>query len=273
MGRMARWTRIMLTLSLVGGLSLPGLSQDSAAAAPGSAAAARGASPGPALHGAGASFTSRNWDGYITYLANEATDFTTVEASWIQPTVTCTQPTAWTVFWIGFDGWWNDTVEQGGTSAQCVNGVPRYRAWWEMYPTYAIQSAFAIAPGNRINASVTYQASTADYVIRVRDVTTGHSLTKSIKCAAGLTCDRDSADFIAEDVGHYPGSGYFPLADYNKVVFYAASITNRAQHSGSISDATWQHAAVTESSATTTYATVSALNGTGSAFTGYWKHA
>ena len=84
-------------------------------------------------------FDSRNWDGYFTYVASEATDFNSVKASWVEPAVTCPASNAWTVFWVGLDGWWNDTVEQGGSSARCVGGTPQYDLWWEMYPTNGIQ--------------------------------------------------------------------------------------------------------------------------------------
>lgn len=56
------------------------------------------------------------------------------------------------MFWVGLDGWWDDTVEQGGTSARCVNGTPQYATWWEMYPTNAIQTVFSINAGDSIRS-------------------------------------------------------------------------------------------------------------------------
>jgi hypothetical protein len=222
---------------------------------------------------ASAQFTSRNWDGYITYVSSDGTDFNVVKASWTQPTVQCEQSNAWTVFWVGLDGWWDNTVEQGGSSAQCVKGIPQYTVWWEMFPTNSIQSVFTIKPGDKISATVTYKPTTSVFVITVSDVTSGHSFTQNQHCASTITCERSSADVIAEDVGHFGGGTFFPLADYKTMSFTGAAITDTAGHSGSFSNSAWLNAAVTESSAGTTYATVSPLSTTGQRFSATWRHA
>jgi Peptidase A4 family len=218
-----------------------------------------------------AQYTSRNWDGYITYISSEGSDFNTVKATWVQPTVTCPKPNAWTVFWVGLDGWWDDTVEQGGSSAQCVNGVPQYMTWWEMFPTNAITTAFAISAGDTITASVVYKTATANFIITVTDVTTGNSFTKHERCGNGLTCNRSSADLIAEDVGHFGAGSYFPLADYRTMTFTGAHIADIAGHSGTIQSKNWLNAAVTEQSSGVTYAKVSPL--ANNSFNAIWKHA
>jgi hypothetical protein len=82
----------------------------------------------------------------------EGTDLDVVRAKWTQRAVTCPTANAWAVFWVGLDGWWDDTVEQGGTSARCVNGTPQYATWWEMYPTNAIQTVFSINAGDSIRS-------------------------------------------------------------------------------------------------------------------------
>ena len=217
-------------------------------------------------------FTSRNWDGYLSYASNEGTDFNVVKAKWVEPAVTCPAANAWTVFWVGLDGWWNDTVEQGGTSARCVNGVPQYATWWEMYPTNSIQTVFAINAGDSMKASVTYRASGATYVITVQDLTSGQSFTEDEQCASNLTCGRSSAEVIAEDVGTSGGS-FFPLADYGTMGFGGSSITDTTGHTGSFTDKHWLTAAVTEASGGTTYATVSKLANAGKAFKATWNHS
>lgn len=226
-----------------------------------------------AASSASAQFTSRNWDGYITYVSSEGTDFNAVKATWIQPTVKCEQSNAWTVFWVGLDGWWDNTVEQGGSSAQCVKGIPQYTVWWEMFPTNAIQTVFIIKPGDRISATVTYKPAGGVFVITVRDVTSGHSFTQNEHCATTITCERSSADVIAEDVGHFGGGTFFPLADYKTVSFTGAAITDTTGHAGSFSSVAWLNAAVTESAGGTTYATVSPLSTTGQRFSATWRHA
>jgi hypothetical protein len=218
-------------------------------------------------------FVSRNWDGYNSYVSTEGTDFDAVSATWVQPTVTCPQPNAWAVFWVGLDGWWDDTVEQGGTSAQCLSGTPSYTAWWEMYPTNAIQEVFSISAGDKMTAGVTYTVATHTFVITVKDVTSGHSFTRKELCGAGLTCNRSSAEAIAEDVGLYPGPGYYPLANYGRMSFSGSQMTDISGHTGSFTDSAWLHGSVTEMSGGVTYAKVSALSATGAKFTAIWNHA
>src|SRR5581483_355717 len=80
-----------------------------------------------------------NWSGYA---ATTSQPFVAVQSIYTQPNVTCTTPGAWTLFWVGFDGYLNNNVEQAGTAAQCSSGTnpqPTYYAWWEMYPTNTIQ--------------------------------------------------------------------------------------------------------------------------------------
>ena len=54
-------------------------------------------------------------------------------------------------FWIGFDGWNNGSVEQGGTSAYCSGGRATYDVWWEMYPYNDVQTSFAISAGDSMS--------------------------------------------------------------------------------------------------------------------------
>ena len=250
----------------------------SAAGAQGSWAAAGFAGPARdtgARHGGrgtGPAYTSRNWDGYITYDSSEGKDFNGVQATWTQPTVTCPKPSAWTVFWVGLDGWFDDTVEQGGTSARCVDGVPQYMAWWEMYPTNAITTVFSINPGDKMSASVVYESSTKTFEITVTDLTSGQNLKKDKVCASGLTCDRSSADVITEDVGKFGSDKFFPLADYGSMKYNGVSITDVHDNIGGISDSNWSDGSVTEESGGVTYATVSGLNTAGNGFTTTWQH-
>src|ERR1700722_6959164 len=209
-------TRSAVALMIFVGLAtaLPGASASAtslgATHPSGFAGPARQITVGPGVKKSSAQFQSRNWDGYITYVSSEGTDFDAVQAEWTQPTVTCPKSNAWTVFWVGLDGWWNDTVEQGGTSAECIKGVPQYETWWEMYPTNAITTVFAINPGDAMTAAVTYKTATSTFVITVSDTTSGNSFTEHEKCASDISCDRSSADVIAEDVGKFSGS-FFPL--------------------------------------------------------------
>jgi hypothetical protein len=236
------------------------------------AAGYAGPARGRTLLGGTGSLASRNWAGYVALPLSGTTDFNVVKSTWVEPAVTCEAKNAWTVFWVGLDGWTNGTVEQGGSSARCISGVPQYTLWWEMYPTNAIQTMNAISPGDTITASVTYDKSTKKFRIRVKDVTTGQGFTRSEKCGSGQTCERSSAEAIAEDVGHFGGGTYFPLANYGTMTFAGSKMTDVNGISGGFTKSAWQYAAVTEQDNTTIYATVSALSDHGKTFSATWKH-
>lgn len=233
-------------------------------------------SEGPLSVGSTTQATSRNWDGYATLPSSTSPTFGAVSATWVQPTVTCEATQAWTVFWVGLDGWNDGTVEQGGSSAYCptAGGPATYQLWWEMYPTNAIQTVLTIAAGDTIHAVVTYEPATSDFVIRVRDVTSGKGFTRTELCGPGSACDRTSAEVITEDVGHYSSGAttYFPLADYAKMHYGAVNVVDASGVKGPISDTAWNDAAITERSGGVTYATVSKLFGGGHGFNTIWKH-
>ena len=274
--RIAKRALVILSAAAITLPALLAVPQSGAAVQPvGYAGPARGVTVVPNVSdNSSLPFQSRNWDGYITYVSRQ-TDFNFVKATWVQPVVHCQAAQAWTVFWIGLDGWWDGTVEQGGSSAYCPtkNGSPQYSLWWEMYPTNSIQSVMATKAGDTITSTVTYKPSTKKFVIFVKDVTTGKSFTKTEACGSGQTCNRSSGEVITEDVGRFGAGSYFPLANYGTMHYSKVGLTDINGHSGSISASSWQNGAVTEASGGITYATVSALASGGTAFSTTWKHS
>jgi hypothetical protein len=131
--------------------------------------------------------------------------------------VSCVTSTATqaTVQWVGLDGWYDKTVEQGGTEAYCSGTTPVYSAWWEMYPGNQITQVFAVRPGDVITASVTY--SNKVFGIVVRDLATGKALTIAQPCTSSVTCSRSSAEWIVEAPA-YGGRGA-SLARWNQASF------------------------------------------------------
>jgi hypothetical protein len=218
-------------------------------------------------------YTSNNWDGYFATAASQSTDFTAISATWTEATVTCSSKNeAWAGFWVGMDGWWNGSVEQGGTEAICLNGSPQYSVWWEMFPFNSIQVGFAINPGDTIHASVTYKPSTKRFGIVVKDITSGKTLTKNVACHPDQGgCQRSSADVISEDIEHF-GGGLFPLPDYGTETYKNVSVTDTSGHTGPLSDSAWQLGRVTEVSSGVTKQTTSGLKPGGRSFTTTWQH-
>jgi hypothetical protein len=206
-----------------------------AVACPLSAVAAVGASATgelPALTGitAGPARASNvaalyNWSGYT---ASGSSAFNEVKATYVQPAVTCTVANAWALFWVGFDGFDNNTVEQAGTAAECggtEGTTPVYFAWWEMYPTNYLQfMPLNVDPGDTIVASVTYNPLNKNYAMKVADQTLKKNYTAKSPCDSGLTCARDSADWIMERPKQ--GSGYTALADWNNITMSYAKASN-----------------------------------------------
>jgi hypothetical protein len=244
------------------------------------------------------------WSGYVL-TQNSNHPFTTVSGSWVQPAVTCPKPNAWVLSWVGIDGWSNPeaggsgTVEQGGTSVQCVSGVPQYQAWWEMYPANDVQTSYTVHVGDHMSASVVFSTVDRTYTVTVTDRTTGDSLvvvcsvptnsytvtvdgvttgptsfatpTHNVTlCGSGSTCLNASAEWIVEAPGGN-GSGLYPLAHFRPVTFKSAFAQDNAGDQGSITAPAWRATALDLVNSTgVKKATVTALKKQGSSFRIKW---
>jgi len=84
----------------------------------------------------------RNWAGYVAI----GQGFEDVGGDFDVAAVNCA-PAATTVSsqWVGFDGYDDKTVEQDGVEMDCVNGAPRYYAWYEMFGDPALNGGYAVA--------------------------------------------------------------------------------------------------------------------------------
>jgi hypothetical protein len=108
---------------------------------------------GHVRRGLGAS-ESTNWSGYAAY----GTSFTAVRGDWVQPRATADRPArgyTLAAFWVGLDGYQDNTVEQTGTEADCEGATPVYYAWWELYPKALVTFGAPVRPGDRMRAEVT----------------------------------------------------------------------------------------------------------------------
>lgn len=156
---------------------------------------------------AGPAQSSATWSGYVV---TPHTPLTDVGASWKVPPVTCrvtTQQQA-AVFWVGLDGWSDQTVEQAGTEAYCSGTTPVYTAWWELFPSNHITQVFSVRPGDAITASVTYRSGI--YTITVKDLTNRRTSTVKARCPTTMLCKRSSAEWIAESPTYGTQKAYLP---------------------------------------------------------------
>ncbi|MFF7154236.1 G1 family glutamic endopeptidase [Streptomyces sp. NPDC008139] len=199
--------------------------------------------------------TSSNWAGY----AATGSTFTSVSASWVQPSVTCTSATTYSSFWIGLDGDGSNSVEQTGTEADCSGGRAVYSSWYEMYPAYPVNYSNAVSPGDHFTSTVSTNGS-GSFTLTLSDTTKNWTKTTT-KTLQGASLA--SAEIIAEAPSS--STGVLPLAHFS-----TASFTNATANGQAIG--TYGPDKINMASGSTTKATTSALSG-GNAFSVTWNHS
>jgi hypothetical protein len=144
------------------------------------------------LSGAASAATSSNWAGYAAH----STTYTSVKASWAQPTMTCAagDSGAYAAFWVGIDGYSSASVEQAGTEADCDGTTAEYFAWYDLYPADPVYLSNTVKPGDSM--TVTVSATTKDvFTLTIDDATQGWNHTAK---ATETGAARTSAEVIAE---------------------------------------------------------------------------
>jgi hypothetical protein len=259
----SRWCIPLATVALVGGTMLAA-----------SAAAASTATPssghvtvqpgGPAGHlttpfavhdGSDTAASSTNWSGYAVHSGT----YSSVSASWVEPTGHCTSGTKYSSFWVGLDGYNSNSVEQTGSEVDCHGSTPKYYSWYEMYPAYPKNFSNAVKPGDHITGSVTYNGG-GKFTLKLSDTTEGwsHTVHKSLGSA-----DRSSAEIIIEAPSS--NTGVLPLADFGKISLSSAKVDGSSI--GSL-----HPTKIIMKSGSTTKDSVTALSG-GTNFSATWLHS
>jgi hypothetical protein len=204
------------------GASVPGFQPGGLMARP----AGAGASAAAQGRGARTTDESTNWSGYAATGGSGA--FTSVSASWKEPTATCSSRSAqYASFWVGLDGFASSSVEQTGTDSDCSGRTPRYYGWYEMFPANPVNFTNPVSPGDSFTASVTF-SGTQTYTLVLKDTTKGWTQTIT-KNQSGLA--RSSAEVITEAPSSQ--SGVLPLANFGTVSYSASTAngTSLASHS------------------------------------------
>lgn len=181
-------------------------------------------------HSSASSSDSINWSGYA--VTGSPGTFSGASASWTEPTATCSGSSSsghhgrggggssadqYAAFWVGLDGYSNDTVEQTGTDSDCDGTTPEYYGWYEMYPASPVYFTNTVEPGDDMSASVTF-SGTDTYTLVLTDSTQDWTQTIT-KTESGLA--RESAEVITEAPSS--SSGVLPLADFGTVDYTAAT--------------------------------------------------
>ncbi|KIL61661.1 hypothetical protein M378DRAFT_13355 [Amanita muscaria Koide BX008] len=162
---------------------------------------------------------SSNWAGasWETYPAGT---FKSVTGTFTVPTPTGADGSA--SAWVGIDG---DTCQtailQTGIDFHITSGVVSYDAWYEWYPAFAFSfSGITISAGDVIKLTVTATTTKSGTAV-IENVTTGVTVSKSLKSAHAL-CEQN-AEWIVEDYSQ--GGGLVPFCNFGSVKFTSSEAT------------------------------------------------
>ena len=212
-------------------------------------ACAVGALPAASAHAAEVQQTeSGNWSGYVVGKSGSGTSFKSVTGSWVQPKASCDAEngSTYAAFWVGIGGAsGKSALEQDGTEVNCSStGNATYYAWYELVPKAPVKVDLAVHPGDKMTATTSVDGHQVTETIT--NDTTGDTFTKTLSMA---NPDTSSAEWIAEAPSQCEGSvsncTALPLTNFGKVNFTSASATDSSGHTGTVSDSSWNAAAVT----------------------------
>jgi hypothetical protein len=222
--------------------------------------------------------TSSNWSGYVAAVS-KAGAVSCVEASWVEPDVTCGRTGHQAVaIWIGMDGFSakslgvpsTDVLVQIGTQVDCNNGVVSHGAWHEILPAETTEQPIpeAIHAGDHISARVSY--SNGSFTMTLYDAETAFSF--SLKASAP-GAPRRSAEWIVEaPATNCPEHcAPVPLPHFDPVKFTGAFATIAGQR-GSISNDSWAHVKLQMARGGVTRTTITKLYSGGTVFKVTWVH-
>ena len=199
--------------------------------------------------------TSTNWAGYAAH----STKYTSVTATWTEPSASCGSSTTYASFWTGLDGYASSSVEQTGTLVECSGGSAHQFSWYEMYPAAPVYFSNTLVAGDRITATVSSTSSGA-FTLKLTDSTRGWSHTIN---QTNASLARSSAEVIAEAPSS--SSGVLPLANFGTVTFSGSGVNGGTLGASNPTS-------ITMASGSTTKASVSGISG-GTSFSSTWHHS
>jgi Peptidase A4 family len=166
---------------------------------------------------------TRAWAGFVQRA--DGRPFSGIRATWSVPRIVCNRPSSSVAFWVGLGGATSRSraLEQIGTSVDCSDrAAVSYSAWYEAYPSDAVDIPVVVRPGNVLTADV--RVSGPRIVLTLVNDTTGASFAKQLTMQAPET---DSAEWIAEAPSSCvsPACAPLPLAHFGRVTFVSATST------------------------------------------------
>jgi hypothetical protein len=166
---------------------------------------------------------TRAWAGFVQRA--DGRPFSGVRGTWSVPRIVCNRPSSSVAFWVGLGGATSRSraLEQIGTSVDCSDrAAVSYSAWYEAYPSNAVDIQVVVRPGDVLTADV--RVSGTRMLITLVNDTTGASFAKQLMMQAPET---DSAEWIAEAPASCvsPACASLPLAHFSRVTFVSATST------------------------------------------------
>lgn len=161
-----------------------------------------------------AGWTSGNWSGY----AVTAGGYSQVSATWTVPTPGATSSPTYSAFWIGIDGFANNSLIQIGTEHDYTGNGAQYYAWWEVLPSAEARiSSLAVRGGDKMSATIARQSGSA-WKLTLSNQTTGQSFSTTQTYNGPMA----SAEWIVEAPA--VGNQATTLAQYGQTSFASASV-------------------------------------------------
>ncbi|MNV29919.1 Peptidase A4 family protein [compost metagenome] len=139
----------------------------------------------------GFGWVSGNWSGYA--LSGTKGAYRRICGEWTVPFIMRTPNSTYSSAWIGIDGFQNSSLIQTGTGHECVGGVIRYYAWWEILPAEETVIGQPVYPGDRMRAVIVKQCK-GKWSISLRNLTRGWTF-RTIRHYSG---PQSSAEWIVE---------------------------------------------------------------------------
>ncbi|HWG64498.1 MAG TPA: G1 family glutamic endopeptidase [Streptosporangiaceae bacterium] len=215
---------------------------------------------------------SSNWAGYVADAAG--TRFRYVSAQFFVPYLNCSSvasgTSTYSAHWAGFDGVFDQTVEQAGIVANCTGPTPQYAAFYEKYPRGPVYSSMVLHAGDSVRASVSFSTSTSQFQMNVTDTSDGKSFVANVTCPTGSTCDRSSAEVISEAPTSSTGA-ILPLADFGAESFSQAAVTSQSGTKGGLRSTHWSTIEIHQVNGGGTVLDQPSALYQGTTFANYWR--
>ena len=209
------------------------------------------------------------WAGYAD--TDGTTFYTAVSGSWIVPAPNCGNAIdTMSATWVGIDGTGNNsgTVEQTGTSSNCVLFGASYSAWYEMYPSdpVTLPANDPVYAGNQMSASVTATGD-GSFTLTITDNSAGWTFSTT---QTNINAQQASAECIEER----PDDLGLPLADFGSVTFTGCEATAGNGNAAGAATPIWDHRyePFELTNGGTVQAVASPLSDDGTQFTVTWLH-